>query len=142
MNSLHYLDTSFVAAYLLPEPESDLVEATLRSLPAGSFRVSHWTGTEMASLLARKVRMEKLSPHDSLKVLGAYNGLISDGVIISVDVTANDFQIAAQWVMNAQLALRGPDGLHLAVAHRLDATIWTLDGQMKLIAEELGLKTG
>jgi uncharacterized protein len=142
LSDLNYLDTSFIAAYLLPEPDSEQVETILRSLSAGSLQVSHWTGTEMASLLARKVRMQDLSSHDSLKVKGGYDRLINDRVFRSVDIIAEDFLKASQWVIDAKLGLRGPNGLHLAVAHRLDATIWTLDIKMKEIANRLGLNTG
>jgi uncharacterized protein len=142
LNHFNYLDTSFVAAYLLPEPNSDRVETILHSLPAGSLKVSHWTGTEMASLLACKVRMQELSSHDSHKVKEIYDSLISDRVFGSVDIIAEDFQKASHWVIDAQLGLRGPDGLHLAIAHRLDVTIWSLDLKMNEIADRLGIKTG
>ena len=142
MNGLHYLDTSFIAAYLIPEPDSDRVEATLHSLPDGSFRVSQWTRTELASLLARKVRMKELSEQDSLRVFGIFDELVNSGVFVMVSIAAEEFQKASGWVLNASLGLRGPDGLHLAVTHKLDATIWTLDVKLKTIAEKLGLRTG
>ena len=141
MNGSNYLDTSFVAAYLLPEPDSVKVEETLRSLPVGSLMVSHWTRTELASLLSRKVRMKELSKQDSLKVFGVFDSLVDSGVFTMVNIVANDFQQASEWVFNAPLGLRGPDGLHLAVAQRLDATIWTLDLKLSKVGKALGINS-
>jgi len=48
---VHYIDTSFLAPYYLPEAASETVERKLRSLPEGSLVISPLVRVEFASLL-------------------------------------------------------------------------------------------
>ena len=56
-----YLDTSLVAPLVIAEDTSDAVEAFVLKLKAGELATSLWTQVELASLVARKVRMAELS---------------------------------------------------------------------------------
>src|SRR5438270_314844 len=55
------------------------------------------------------------------------------------DVHAADRRLAYAYVRRFDLALRAPDALHLAIAHRLNATLVTLDGRLERAAGQLGI---
>jgi hypothetical protein len=52
-----YFDTSFLAPLILPEATSERIAAFVGALSGDELTVSHWTGVEFSSLLAREVRM-------------------------------------------------------------------------------------
>ena len=138
----HYIDTSFLAPYLIPEPTSDCVEKKLQELPSGSLLISQWTRTEFASLLARQVRMKALPHQSSTKVFGALDQIIRDGLIRVKSIEGDDYRLAASWLLTITTPIRGPDALHLGIVHRLGATLWTLDKKMAVAARFLGLDVG
>ncbi len=138
----HYLDTSFLAPYLIPEPASEMVDGTLQKLPAGSLVISHWTRTEFASLLARQVRTGTMSKQTAAKVFEALDRIIRDGLIRVEGIEGEDYRQAASWLMTGTAPMRGPGALHLGIVHRLGATLWTLDKKMAEAAHVFGLDVG
>ena len=60
MTELHYVDTSYLAPYYLPEANSEVVEKGLLRLPPGSLVVSPLVRAEFASLLSRKCRAKEM----------------------------------------------------------------------------------
>ena len=55
------------------------------------------------------------------------------------DVHPADVRLAYSYVRRFGLALRAPDALHLAITHRLNATLVTLDRRLERAARELGI---
>ena len=122
-----YLDTSFIAAPYLNEANSSAIDSTLQNLPPDSLFISEWTRTEIASLLARRIRMKELSEVATRAVLSAFEEDIKDVFQVIVPTTA-DFQLASTLILTRPgLGLRGPDALHLALAVRHNLTLYSLD---------------
>jgi predicted nucleic acid-binding protein len=71
----------------------------------------------------------------------ALDGHLSKGALRVVSVIDGDFRQAAEWIMAMKHALRAPDALHLAVAARQAAVLWTLDRALASAARWIGLKT-
>ena len=54
-------------------------------------------------------------------------------------VASSDIALASEFVRRHHLALRAPDAIHIAAAHRLGATLLTLDKGMARAAAALGV---
>ena len=138
---LHYLDTSFLAPYYLPEKASEAVERKLRRLPAGSLMISPLVRAEFASLLARKFRSREMTEEDARGVMATLDRHLSEGALRLAIFLTEDFGQATEWIMAMQHPLRAPDALHLAVATRQNAVFWTLDKTLAEAANWVGLRT-
>ena len=122
-----YLDTSFITPLLLKESTSADVEAYVGKIPAGSLYISHWTALELVSVVAREVRMKRLTESDARIVLAEFDVLTSDSLNVLMPTVA-DFALAREYVERFATGLRGGDALHLAIAANHGAKrILTLD---------------
>jgi predicted nucleic acid-binding protein len=61
------------------------------------------------------------------------------GVGEPMPIASPDVEQATQFVRRPELALRAPDAIHIAAAHRLGATLLTLDKGMARAAAALGV---
>lgn len=130
---MHYLDTSFLTPYFIPEPTSSRVDQLLRSLQFETMVISPWVRMEFASLLARRSRMREISVSDSRKIFALFEQIIKDGPIQVVSIDIEDYQESAVWILNAPIPIRAPDALHLGISKRLQATSghWIKKWQMR-----------
>lgn len=136
---MFYLDTSFVTPLLLTEPTSTDVEAYLGQLPAGSLYISHWTALELASVVAREVRMKRLSVVHANTVLVEFDSLVTDSLNVLMP-TIGDFGLAREYVEHFAAGLRGGDALHLTIAANHGARkILTLDAGFIAAGQQLKL---
>lgn len=137
MPPTRYLDTSFVAPYYLAEATSRSVEAVIRGAQGGSLAISDWTVVEFASLLARKQRMAELAAD----LIPAIKHRFDQDVSYRYDVLtpqSGDYELASRLVLrDPDLGLRGPDGLHLAIAARHKLTLYSLDKTLLKAAHAL-----
>jgi predicted nucleic acid-binding protein len=141
LTDLHYIDTSYLAPYYLPEANSDVVERKLVKLPVGSLVISPLVRSEFASVLSRKSRTREMDAADSRRTMTALDTHLAAGILRMVSVGPRDFERATEWIMAMRHPLRAPDALHLAVAAREDAVFWTLDKALARAAKWVGLKT-
>jgi predicted nucleic acid-binding protein len=141
LTDLHYIDTSYLAPYYLPEADSDVVERKLVKLPVGSLVISPLVRSEFASVLSRKSRTREMDAADSRRTMTALDTHLAAGILRMVSVGPRDFERATEWIMAMRHPLRAPDALHLAVAAREDAVFWTLDKALARAAKWVGLKT-
>lgn len=141
MTEVHYIDTSFLAPYYLPEAASETVEKKLRSLPEGSLVISPLIRVEFASLLSRKFRTKEMEEADARRTMAALDRHLSAGSLRMLAMVARDFRQATEWIMAMKYPLRAADAIHLAVAARQDAVLWTLDKSLTHAAKWVGLKT-
>ena len=111
MNAL-YLDTSVLVSLHTAEAESDAVSDWLERRPERA-AISDWTTVEFASALSMKVRIGQLRLSDREHVMQTF-ATFARGIII-LPVTADHFDAAVTLLARPQLALRGPDALHLAI---------------------------
>lgn len=110
-----YLDTSFVAPLVIAEPASDAVEAFVMDLPPGELMTSLWTRVELASLVARKLRMRQVSPVEAQAMRREFGEMLYESFDI-LTPTARDFETAARYLEVPRTGLRAGDALHLATA--------------------------
>ena len=141
MTDLHYIDTSYLAPYYLPEVSSEVVERRLLKLPVGSLVISPLVRSEFASLLSRKSRTKEMDGADARRTMTALDTHLAAGILRMVSVGPRDFERATEWIMAMRHPLRAPDALHLAVAAREDAAFWTLDKALARAAKWVGLET-
>jgi predicted nucleic acid-binding protein len=132
-----YLDASVILPRVVEEPGSEAVRAYMLTTDEERL-ISDLAGAEVASGLSRMVRMRVMSPGDAEQHLGDFE-IWRAATASPVDLHAADARLAYAYVRRFDLALRAPDALHLAIAHRLDATLVTLDRRMARAAAELGI---
>ncbi len=138
---LHYIDTSFLAPYYLPEKASETIEKKLLGLPKGSVIISSLVRVEFASLLSRKFRIKELEESSARQAMMALDRHLNTEALRAIAITLQDFEQATEWIMTLKHSLRAPDALHLAVAARNCANFWTLDRRLAKVAKWLGLST-
>ncbi|HLF31912.1 MAG TPA: type II toxin-antitoxin system VapC family toxin [Xanthomonadales bacterium] len=132
-----YLDTSFLAPLFREEATSAKVAAFLARQAGGSLAVSKWASVEFASLTSRDVRMGALTATQGRRLITEFDSMIAASLVALIP-SANDFDLAQEYVANFTTQLRGPDALHLAVAHNNGVEfVATLDNGMLFAAKKL-----
>lgn len=138
---MHYLDSSVLAAILLRDPESERAERLLLSLLGEPQLISHWTGVEVSSAIARRLRMRDINAREAARARLAYD----EEFVAKHDVlmlTAADYARARSLLAVDGTKLRAGDALHLAIAlnHGV-STFHTLDKDLREFAVQSGLAT-
>ena len=113
----------------------------LVKLAGGSVVISPLVRAEFACLLARKCRAKEMDETDARRTMSALDRHLSTGSIRMVSISSRDFEQASEWIMAMKHPLRAPDAVHLAVAVRQGAVLWTLDRELSRAAKWIGLKT-
>src|SRR3989338_682791 len=132
-----YLDTSFLAPLFREEATSVKVADFLSRQTAGSLAVSKWAAVEFASLVSRDVRMGALTAGQGRRLIAEFDSMVVASLVVLIP-SANDFDLAQEYVANFATQLRGPDALHLAVSHNNAVEfIATLDDGMLSAAKKL-----
>ena len=122
-----YLDTSFIAPMVIAEDSSEAVEALVMKVNPGELATSLWTQIELASLVARKVRMSELTATEANAVRSEFRKILDESFSIILP-TAADFDTARDYLETPKTALRAGDAFHLAIAANHGAKkIWSLD---------------
>lgn len=110
-----YLDTSALAPLVIAEAESDAMEARLRRIKPGELVTSQWAQVEMASLVARKLRMNELTEAQAEAVRHQFSLVLDESFeLLTPDRT--DYATASEYLAVPRTGLRAGDALHLAVA--------------------------
>lgn len=139
---MFYLDTSFVAPLILEEPASEQIEGFVATLPAGELFISHWTRVELASLMAREVRMGGLAEVDALSAIAQFDDLVVDSFQVLIP-SVSDYELAKGYVQHFAAKLRAGDALHLAIARNNAVSIlYTLDKGLMRAAEIMTIPAG
>ncbi len=132
-----YLDTSFLTPLFREEATSTKVANFLSRQAPGTLAVSKWASVEFASLTSRDVRMGTLTASQGRKLIAEFDSMIALSLILLIP-GANDFDRAREYVAHFATQLRGPDALHLAVAHSNSVEfVATLDDGMLAAAKML-----
>lgn len=100
--------------------------------------VSDATAAEVSSALSRLVRTRVLTAEDATERLANFDTTRAS-LYDRVTVQAADFQACEAIVRRFDLMLKAPDGLHVAIAQRLSATLVTFDTRLATAARALGL---
>jgi len=132
-----YLDTSFLTPLFREEATSRKVADFLSRQAVGVLAVSKWASVEFASLTSRDVRMGALTAGQGRRLLAEFDSMVAASLVVLIP-SGNDFDLAQEYVANFATQLRGPDALHLAVAHNNGVEfIATLDDGMLSAAKKL-----
>lgn len=132
-----YLDTSFLTPLFREEATSAKVADFLSQQDVGSLAVSKWAPVEFASLTSRDVRMGALTAGQGKRLIAEFDSMVATSLVVLIP-SGNDFDLAQEYVANFATQLRGPDALHLAVAHNNGVEfIATLDNGMLSAAKKL-----
>jgi len=136
---MYYLDTSFAAALVLHEENSELAAAALQRVPSGEVWVSDWTEVEFASTVARLVRMRLLHPQAAARAVEQFEALVAASFELLLP-TRPDFERARRYLAVPRTTLRGGDALHLAVAVNHGArAVLTFDRELIRAGRRLGV---
>lgn len=132
-----YLDASVLVALFTHDAMSAQADAFLRSR-AEVVIVSDFAAAELASAIARKVRMGNLSVEQAQAAFSDFDAWMVRSVECSRLLPA-DIAVAATFLRRLNLSLRAPDAMNIAIAQRVGATLATLDQRMALDAATLGV---
>jgi len=139
---LLYLDTSFVAPFVLEESTSAAIEPFITALPAAETAISAWTLVEFSSLLAQAVRIRRFGEDAARAAAAEFDRRVDESFAVIVP-DADDYALARDYLATIDTRLRAPDAFHLAVAaNRRAEAIYTLDKGMLHAGRVLGLPVG
>ena len=129
-----YLDASVLMSVFHDDDHSDRVTEWL-SL-RDDFIFSLWTVAEVSSALSRQVKMKNLSSRERERTETRLDLWLAGRPM--ADVASDDFDLARR-LLRADVRLRTPDALHIAVAVRQGLELATLDRAMAESALDFGL---
>lgn len=135
-----YADTSAILPYYRHEPASAAVERLFmaQSQPVA---ISHLTRVEIASALARWVRMAELTEAQANRVESAFHEDLHEGRFRVLELDRTLYDRATHWLLARRTSLRTLDALHLACAEAHNLSLLTLDDPLRAAAEFLGVRT-
>lgn len=102
------------------------------------FAVSDFAEGEVASAISRLVRTRELTPDQGVGALAVFDRWLPVAAT-RVSTESADIRAAILLVRQFDLKLRTPDALHLAISHRVSATLVTFDDRLALAAQAFGL---
>lgn len=134
-----YLDTSALLPYYRHEARSHEVQELLltRSAPV---LVSDLTRLEVASAVARWVRMGEIEEADAERIGRAFDDDVDAGRYELKRNTRAHVELARRWLLARMTPVRTLDALHLACAATEDASLVTFDETLRDAAVRLGVR--
>jgi hypothetical protein len=132
-----YLDASALVSVIADEPSARRVFAAVRvstDLPL----ISDFGRAEVSSGLAKLFRTGRRSEEMVQSMYRTLDRWALDAAR-PVRIDSRDIAKADELVRRHDLSLRAPDAIHIAAAHRLGATLLTLDRGMARAAAALGV---
>ena len=136
-----YFDTSAVLPYYRKEHASDRVQRLLES-QTRPVLISQLTEVEVASALARWVRMGELSEPQANRVESAFHDDVSHGRFSVCPIETSHYQRAGHWIGTRKTSLRALDALHLACAEYHQAHLISEDEALVSAAIFFGIGAG
>jgi predicted nucleic acid-binding protein len=132
-----YLDASVIVPVILVEAHTPLVNAWVRANTA-YILVSDLAAAEVSSALSLAVRTGRTTEVEADELLLDFDGWRS-ALNNTADLEPVDIKTADAFVRRFDLKLRTPDAIHAATAHRIGATLITLDRRLLAAADALGI---
>jgi uncharacterized protein len=136
---MRYFDTSFLTPLIREEKTSSRVARFVVGLTTGELAISLWTEVEVASLLARDVRMGVITGDEAKNADALFEDIVRQSFVV-VSPSVDDYALARHHLHNYGTDLRAGDALHLAIAgNRRAEAIYSLDKPMIKAGKILGL---
>ena len=135
-----YADTSAVLPFYRAEPASGAIERLFLT-QTEPVLISELVRVEVASALARWVRMDELTEPQANRIESAFHEDLHEGRFRLVSLEAAVFDRAMHWLLTRRTSLRTLDALHLACAEACDVPLLTLDQALREAAEFFGVAT-
>jgi uncharacterized protein len=132
-----YLDASALVAIIALEPTYAAVRAAVGADPTVPV-VTDFARAEASAALMRLMRIQTLSGVHASEALERLD-VWALKVAVLDKINSDDMEAAIRFVRFPELSLRAPDAIHIAAAHRLGATLLTLDRGMARAAAALGV---
>ena len=135
--ALIYLDASVVVPFISPEPARGAITTFLVD-HGGDVIVSDFAAGEVASAIARVVRMGGIDTEDGLGRLRWFDEwrLLQT---LPCEILSADLRLADAFVRRFELKLRFPDAINIAICRRVGAALATLDQRTVLAAKSLDI---
>ena len=93
---------------------------------------------EVSNVISRRLRIQALTLTEALTILSDFD-LCRGRSALAAESTPTDIAGATLHVRRFELILRGPDAVHLAIAQRLGAVLYTFDERIAAAAAALDL---
>ena len=132
-----YLDASVIVPLFSRDKFSDRARALLAGTESGVV-VSDFACAEFASVIAVKFRRRELTTEKAQMAFGVFDSWTQTETRREALATEDLLQ-ATRVIRRLDFNLRAPDAIHIAIAHRLGATLATFDERMAECARALGL---
>jgi len=136
---MHYLDTSIIVPFYVPERKSTKVERFLTEQT--DLSVSVLTEVEFVSAISKKVRIKELAVGDANRVTTLLQDHIDDAYFLKLSLDHTHYELARDLLNRFDLTLNSLDALHLSVALSGKMTFVTLDKNLYKAAKTLGIPT-
>ena len=131
-----YLDASILVSLFTVDTLTARADAALRER-SPLLVVSDFATAEFASAMARRVRMQIITADEARAAFSTFDAWIARTTTL-ISVTSADVTAAAGFLRRLDLTLRTQDALHIAIAQRVGAALFTFDQQMASAARALG----
>jgi predicted nucleic acid-binding protein len=131
-----YLDASILVSLFTVDTLTARADAALRER-SPLLMVSDFAAAEFASAMARRVRMQIITADEARAAFSTFDAWIARTTTL-ISMTSADVTAAAGFLRRLDLTLRTQDALHIAIAQRVGAALFTFDQQMTSAARALG----
>jgi hypothetical protein len=132
-----YLDSSALVALFLRDAHTDAVRSHFRAARP-SAAVSSFATAEFGAVVGVRVRSGALTAGQGQRAVAMLDAWV-EAQAEATEVEPTDHRLASILVRRFDLALRAPDALHIAVAHRLGLPLLTFDRRQAAAARALGV---
>lgn len=131
-----YLDTSVFTSLALLEEQADAIVSALAEVRQDPITSDFGWGEFLAALGAR-VRNDTVRAEPAREIVGRMRSQLKAATITSMERA--DLVAATGMVSDFSLALKLPDAIHIAIAHRLGAILVSTDRQQIAAAVALNV---
>jgi predicted nucleic acid-binding protein len=130
-----YLDSSVVVSLFVRDVHAERVKRWLAADPP--VWISQWTVAEFTSAMSHYVRSRRLTEGERDRAESEFDRWLARRE--APLPVANEHYAEARALMRADVSLRAPDALHLAVAREHRMVMATLDGVLAAAAKRAGV---
>lgn len=133
-----YLDTSVLVPLFLRGSDSALARTGVSRIGGSEASISSWGLLEFCSVVGRRIRSGGIEEKEGYAAVAGLERLAHASLVILTPAPP-DFEQARDWTLQFASGLRAADGLHLALAARTGASMFTFDKDLQAAARRFGV---